>query len=48
LSFAHFTHPHMSDDEAARLDALPTHLQGNAADSFERKKADDTEGGDLD
>ncbi len=38
----------MSDEEAARLDALPTYLQGSVANNFERKKADDTEGGDLD
>ncbi len=48
MSFAHFTHFHMSDEEAARLDSLCDETPIQRAGAFERKKPDDTEGGDLD
>lgn len=48
MSFAHFTAPHMSDEEAARLDALCDKAPSQRSSAFERKKPDDTEGGDLD
>lgn len=48
MSFAHFTHPHMSDEEAARLDSLCEDTPSQLTGAFERKKPDDTEGGEAD
>lgn len=38
----------MSDEEAARLDALCEETRCQRTGTFEREKPDDTEGGDLD